>query len=209
MGLLHLPEPLTLHDFVEGFVADVADVFGDVDVLLIVRNPIDRVYSNYQVRRQEQGWGSFEEAIKSDPDLLARSSYADQLEVILAHWPSDRVHVLFQDDLEQDDRAFLAQALRILGVDESFESSQFGQVRNSAMFPRIRGTAQSLGLRSILGMLSRSPLGNAVRRMRKKRSGRGYHSMNPRTREELVAYFRPLNERLAAQTGRDLSHWNR
>ena len=100
------------------------------------------------------------------------------------------------------------EVCRILGVDETIESSQFGQIRNSAMFPRIRRTAQSLGLRPVLGFLSQGPVGNAWRRMRKKRTGRGYQSMAPRTREELVEYFRPMNERLADQTGRDLSHWN-
>lgn len=191
-----------------GIVPEVARVFKEITVLLIVRNPIDRVYSNYQVRRQEQGWGSFEQAIKEDPDLLARSEYADQLDAILTHWPSERVHVLFQEDLEQDDRSFLFEVCRILGVDASIESSQFGQIRNSAMFPRIRRTAQSLGLRPVLAFLSQGPVGNAMRRMRKKRSGRGYHSMHPQTREQLVEHFRPMNERLAAQTGRDLSHWN-
>ena len=186
----------------------VAEAFPDITVLMVVRHPIDRLYSNYQVRKLEQGWGTLEEALEASPDLLARSAYADQLDVLRAHWPADRVHVLFQEDLDRDDRAYYQTVCRLLGVDESIESTQFGRVTNSAMFPRLRRTAQRLGLRPLLGVLSRSPIGDAVRRRKKASGKRGYDAMRPETRARLVEHFRPLNDRLAAATGRDLSHWN-
>ena len=189
-------------------IPKVAEAFPDITVLMVVRHPIDRLYSNYQVRKLEQGWGTLEEALEDSPDLLARSAYADQLDVLQAHWPADRVHVLFQEDLDRDDRAYYQTVCRLLGVDESIESSQFGRVTNSAMFPRLRRTAQRLGLRPLLGVLSRSPIGDAVRRRKKASGKRGYDAMAPETRARLVEHFRPLNDRLAAATGRDLSHWN-
>jgi hypothetical protein len=189
-------------------VPKVAEAFPDITVLMVVRHPIDRLYSNYQVRKLEQGWGTLEEALEASPDLLDRSSYADQLDAMLAHWPAERVHVLFQDDLDQDDRRYYQQVCRLLGVDESIESAQFGRVTNSAMFPRLRRTAQHLGLRPVLGLLSRSPVGDVIRRRKKSSGKRGYDAMRAETRARLVEHFRPLNDRLAAATGRDLSHWN-
>ena len=56
----------------------------------------------------------------------------------------------------------------------------------------------------LLGVLSRSPIGDAVRRRKKASGKRGYDAMAPETRARLVEHFRPLNDRLAAATGRDL-----
>ena len=189
-------------------IPKVAEAFPDITVLMVVRHPIDRLYSNYQIRKLEQEWGTLEDALASSPDLLARSSYIDQLEVMYDHWPSDRVHVLFQDDLDQDDRNYYRQICRLLGVNDAIETSQFGRVTNSAMFPRLRRAAQRAGLRPLLGILSRSPLGDLIRRSKKSSGKRGYDAMRPETRARLVEHFRPLNDRLAAATRRDLSLWN-
>lgn len=207
------PEHLAVGEVATGYclvdvAPHVAAAFPDITILMVVRHPIDRVYSNYQVRKLEQGWGTFEEAIEASPDLLARSAYADQLDVLLEHWPSERVHVLFQDDLERDDREYYRSVCRLLGVDEHMQTSQIGKVTNAAMFPRLRRIAQRSGLRPVLGMLSRSPVGDWIRRRRKISGKRGYDAMNAKTRQQLVEHFRPLNHRLSAATGRDLSHWN-
>jgi hypothetical protein len=76
------------------------------------------------------------------------------------------------------------------------------------MFPRLRRTLHAVGLKPVLVAASRSSLGDAVRRM-KRRSGRtGYATMNADTRRRLLDYFRPWNDRLEAIMGRDLSAWN-
>tara|TARA_Y100000589_G_scaffold166172_3_gene158165 strand:- start:27474 stop:28295 length:822 start_codon:yes stop_codon:yes gene_type:complete len=186
----------------------VAKHFPDVRLLMVVRHPVDRLMSNYQVRKQEQGWTSLEQAIKDDPDLVARSRYADQLEAMLQHWPRDRIKVLFHEDLALDDRAYYRDICEFLGVDAGIETKQFGQIKNSAMFPRIRRACTALGLRPVLHRLSRSPVGTMVRRMKKKSGKRGYATMEPATRIRLLEEFHDSNRRLAELTGRNLDHWN-
>ena len=186
----------------------VARHLPDIRILMVVRHPVDRLMSNYQVRKQEQGWTSLEQAMEADPDLMARSRYAEQLELLLEHWPRERVKVFFQEDLVRDDRAYFADICRFLGVDADTETSQFGQIKNSAMFPRVRRLCTSLGLRPVLDRLSRSPVGNAVRRMKKQSGTRGYATMKPELRQRLLDEFRPFNKRLAELTGRNLDHWN-
>lgn len=186
----------------------VAKQFPDIRVMMVVRHPVDRLMSNYQVRKQEQGWESLEQALEDSPDLLERSRYGDQLEALLQHWPADRVKVLFHEDLAVDDRAYYRSICEFLGVDPDIETKQFGQVKNSAMFPRIRRICTSLGLRPVLNVLSRSPIGTAVRRMKKKSGRRGYATMSPATRRRLLGEFADSNRRLSELTGRNLDHWN-
>ncbi|MAB82797.1 MAG: hypothetical protein CMJ24_05095 [Phycisphaerae bacterium] len=189
-------------------VPTVAEHFPDVKILMVVRHPVDRLMSNYQVRKQEQGWVSLEKALAAKTDLLERSRYADQLEVILRHWPREQVKVLFQEDLARDDRAYFRDICEFIGVDPDVETSQFGQIKNSAMFPRIRRTFTALRMRPVLDLLSRSPIGSALRRMKKRSGKRGYATMKPELRQRLLDEFRSCNQRLAEYTGRNLDHWN-
>tara|TARA_B100000674_G_scaffold331624_1_gene276993 strand:- start:431 stop:1252 length:822 start_codon:yes stop_codon:yes gene_type:complete len=189
-------------------VATVAKHFPDVKILMVVRHPVERLMSNYQVRKQEQGWTSLEQALDSGSDLLERSRYADQLEEILRYWPRDRVKVLFQEDLALDDRAYYRSICEFIGVDPDVETTQFGQIKNSAMFPRIRRTFTALRMRPVLDILSRSPVGTALRRMKKQSGRRGYATMSPAMRKRLLDEFRSANQRLADITGRTLDHWN-
>jgi hypothetical protein len=191
-----------------GAVPRMARLLPHVKLLMAVRHPVERAYSNYLSRKTECGWPSFEEAIKAEPDLLERGRYIEQVEAICEHYDRERLLVLLHEDLSSDDRAYLASILRFLGVDEGFESSQQGRQVNAAMYPGLRSALKRVGLGPALRVASKSPVGDALRSW-KKRSGRsGYKPMNPRTREDLVRYYRPYNDRLSEWMGRDLSSWN-
>ncbi|MBX3372460.1 MAG: sulfotransferase [Phycisphaeraceae bacterium] len=190
-------------------VPHLARLLPHVRILMAVRHPVERLYSNYQVRKQESGWRSLEDAIARDPDLIERGRYMDQIDDLLRFYPRDRLCILFQEDLDRDDRAYLRQILSFIGVAPDLESSQFGKQRNSAMFPRLRRVMQGLGLRPVLRRLSRSVVGESIRTAKKRWIGRGYAPMKPGTRAHLIEVFRDGNRRLAAFTGRDLSHWDR
>ena len=61
----------------------------------------------------------------------------------------------------------------------------------------------------VLAAVSRSPMGTVLRRMRRRSGRRSAETMNPATRADLCAHFAPLNRRLGAFLGRDLSAWDR
>ncbi len=180
----------------------------DINIIMAMRHPVDRAYSNYQVRKAVRRWSSFESAIEEAPDFLARSRYIEQIEALLEHYPREQLHLPLYDDLRKDDRAYLASMLEFLDVDPTFVSSQIGQQRNASMFPRLRKALTSIGLRPVVKALSRSVIGDTIRRRNKKRRKPSSTSLNPETRTRLVEYFKPYNDRLAELLGRDLSHWN-
>jgi hypothetical protein len=192
----------------EGAVPLMANHFPDVKLLMVMRNPFDRAYSNYQSRKAECGWSSFEVAIESDPDLLKRGQYADQIETILKYYPKEKLKLLLYDDLHADDRGYLNSVLDFIGVVDSAESTLIGQRKNAAMFPKTRRVLHRIGLKPVTKLLGQSSMGDAIRRSRKNK-GKAYRVANPETKEKLVQYFLPYNERLSVILNRDLSHWNR
>lgn len=179
-----------------------------VKLIMSMRNPTDRAYSFYQSRSTRFGWQSFEEATAADPEILARGRYIEQIELLIGHYPRERLLLLFYDDLWADDRAYLASILRFLEVDESFESAAFGRMVQVTLYPQLRRHLNRLGLGGAIDQVSKRPLGDFLRRRLKASGARRYPPMPPELRARLVAHFRPLNDRLAAFTGRDLGHWN-
>lgn len=186
----------------------MATALPHVKLIMTVRHPIERAYSFYQSRKEEQGWHSFEQAIDADPQILSRGHYIDQVQLLLDHYPKDRFLLLFYDDLQADDAAYLRSILEFLGVQTDFKPRQLGQIKNAAMFPGTRRVLHKLGLKPLLAAISNSPLGDSIRRAKKRSNSRGYKPMTPETRSRLIDYYRPYNDRLATFAKRDLSKWN-
>ncbi|MBT4584745.1 MAG: hypothetical protein HOC93_06655 [Phycisphaerae bacterium] len=178
-----------------------------VKLLMVMRNPIERAYSNFQSRQAESNWSTFEEAIASDPDLLERGQYIDQIDELLTYYDRDQVLFLLYDDLHTNDQEYLNTVLRFIGVHEKFQSSLIGQRKNASLFPHLRKRLHQLGFKSLLSTISKSWIGDKVRRHRKKK-GRSYHSMNQDTKTKLGEHFQPFNKKLSEFLQRDLSHWD-
>ena len=188
-------------------VPRMAKHFPHVQLLMVMRNPIDRAYSNYQTRKTECGWTSFEQALEVEPEFLERGMYIDQVEVLLKYYEREKILFLLYDELNEDDRGYLKSILDFLDVDSSRESSLFGQRKNAALFPRLRKWLRTFGLNYFIKLISRTSVGDWIRRNRKNK-GKAYQPMNPETKEKLIEYFRPYNDRLSALLQCDLSHWN-
>ncbi len=172
-----------------------------------MRNPVDRAYSNYQIRQVEEGWSSFENAIESDSDLLLRGQYIDQIEHLLKFYAREQMLFLLYDDLHQDDKAYLKTILEFIGVDATLDSKLIGQRKNAAMFPMLRKWLHKLGLKRFVNIVSKSWVGDNIRRSRKSK-GRAYQPMNHQTKEHLIEHFAPYNSRLSEFLQRDVSNWN-
>jgi len=185
----------------------MAKHFPDVKLMMVMRNPIERAYSNFQTRRIESGWNSFEEALESDPDLIVRGEYIDQIECLMQFYDKSNVLFLLYDDLHIDDKKYLDTILEFLGVDATLENNLIGQRKNAAMCPNLRKWLHRFGLKPIVDLISKSRIGDSVRRSRKNK-GKAYEPMNASTKEKLLAHYLPYNERLSTFLQKDLTTWN-
>jgi hypothetical protein len=113
----------------------------DVKIIAMLRNPIDRAFSNYfhEVRRQQEPF-SFEEAIEKEPNriegeeerilqdptyysvrhnqysYLARSDYAPQLQRYYDLFPSENIYIIKSEDFFEDEMGVLRDVQRYLGL---------------------------------------------------------------------------------------------
>ena len=169
----------------------VAATVPDVKLIVLLRNPVDRAYSHYQLQiRKRREPLSFEDAIASEEERLAgerdkmladpayasfnhrrysylsRGRYADQLAAWMTRFDEDQLLILRTEDLEEDPAKVLGQTLRFLNVLD-WEPARFSRHNRAAYAP-----------------------------------------MDPRTRRRLIEYFEPHNRRLSELVGRDF-HWDR
>ena len=158
--------------------------------IVILRNPVDRAYSDYQMKvKNKLEKLTFEEAIKNEDkrikgevkriiekqefsfnftaySYLNRGKYAEQLERWFKKFPRKQFYILSTDDLKKNSDQILNEIFKFLDLD-----------------------------------------GQKIDILTKKNTG-SYKSMNVETRTELVEYFKPHNEKLYKLLGRDFE-WDK
>jgi len=170
----------------------LAKLLPQARLIVMLRNPVDRAYSQFQMSRREneEPLGSFAEAVeiedrRLDPErdramgsphynswpigcwsYLMRSRYAEQLERWFALFPRDRFHFLTLEQMSEDPQRAMEDVHRFL---------QLPSHRHESLRPLHTAT---------------------------------YDSIDRDTRAQLTEYFRPHNERLYELLGRDLG-WER
>jgi hypothetical protein len=169
----------------------MAELVPDAKLLVLLRNPVDRAYSQWAfVRTEGHEPLSFENALEAEEQRLAgevermladgtyfsfehqyhsylsRGRYAEQLQQWLGAFPRERFLILRSEDLYDDPAGAYAEALRFLGL----------RPWTPTAFERYNPSEAA--------------------------------AMDPKTRRSLEERFRPLNARLYDVIGRDMA-WGR
>ena len=163
-----------------------------VKIILLLRNPVSRAFSHYQLKlRRRQETLSFEDAIAAEPERLAgehEKIVADPSYYSVAH---DRFSYLargvYVDQIRRWQEHFPPGQLMIL------ESGEF-----------FKNTAEVFGrVLDFLGLRRWEP-----HRYGNRFPGKYSEKMNEATRQHLIEYFAPHNERLYAHLGTRFD-WNK
>jgi hypothetical protein len=119
----------------------------EAKIVAILRNPVDRAFSNYtQHRWQGRETLTFEAAVAAGPervssgwapfwDYRAMSNYGEQLDRWYSRFPRDQIKIIFFDDLISDQGSTIADLFRFLDVRDMELSVVRGQV-NAAGVPK-------------------------------------------------------------------------
>ncbi len=184
----YMPHPLA--------AARIAMTLPDVKLIMVLRNPIDRAYSQYQHQVRQPGVEplSFTEAIDREEERLAgeekkllensryvsfnhrhysyltRGRYIDQITIWMKLFPKEQFLILKSEDLYSNPSEILK---------ETFE---FLKVPNVAL--------------------------KEQKEEYKQYNKAAYAKMDPATRQRLVEYFKPHNARLYEFLGRDFG-WDK
>lgn len=192
----------------------------DARFVAIIRDPVDRAYSDFMMYRRDgvEPLDDFAAAIAAQAerraaglaigDYLATGDYEPQLRAWFDAVGRDRVLVVLYDDLRADPGSVAADIYRFAGVDDTFRPAETDAVNVSGV-PQglvgrigyaVRNTAAPLGKRLLPQSVRRRIDGVLQRQLVKE-------PLDPTVRAALVRELRPDIEALADLLDRPLDAW--
>lgn len=196
----------------------IKEHFPEVGLLVILRNPVEMIYSLHHYARNATGAavpGTFEQAL-AENYYLDLGLYHKHLARYFAAFPRSKIHVMLLDEVENSPRLAARGLYSFLGVDEGFEPSCLTTRVNAAVrtrSPLLKSTTyaalaalRSLGLSSYYNKLLQSP--KLLRfYARLNTAPARYGPLAEETRGMLKEYFREDTCLLEELIGRDLTSW--
>ena len=123
----------------------IRDFYPDARILMILRDPVQRAWSNYRFSRQHKlETLQFEEALAAESDRLSsarfntsvnphayisRGHYIDYVEAYLTVFTAQHLHILILEEIVGN-LAAIQNLYRLLGIDQSFIPPLLGEVIN-------------------------------------------------------------------------------
>ncbi|MBU1156276.1 MAG: sulfotransferase domain-containing protein [Proteobacteria bacterium] len=197
-----------------GVAGRIHELLPSVKLVAVLRNPVDRAYSQYWDNRRFLAEPlSFEQAIDvaltpeyrhGERGYFSRGAYIDQIESYLELFKREQMLVLIFEDLKKDPEAVFSRCFEFLGVDPAFRCPEMTKASNSSMvwdnpvhsFFLRRNKYQKWVPKHWIKQACRGPLVT-----------RKYPPMSREARERLLEFYRPYNQRLEAFLGRELERW--
>lgn len=194
----------------------IHDALPDVKLVLTVRNPIDRAYSQYWDNRRQLAepftWDEAVEPLLADHRFvpgdgrrgyLSRGVYMPHIERYLALFPREQLLVVVLDDLKADPHAEHRRIFEFVGVDPEIEVA--GVQHNPAVTFNTPPARWLFAHPAATRHLPRN-----VRRLLLRGPKAPFRAppMRAETRATLVEFYRPWNAQLEAFLGRPLG-WDR
>lgn len=193
----------------------------DVRMVAILRQPVDRAYSNYlhAVRAGREDAGSFEEAIDREPQriregwgplwhYLGKGFYDEQIARFHDLFARDALLVILHEDLKADPVATIQRVFRHLGVDDGF-APDVHAVHNASRVPRgPLARALARGYAAVPGHVRERLVPHRLRHAVRDRVLSSPPPLDPELRRAVLdAHFSTSIDRLEARIGRDLTSW--
>lgn len=184
-------------------------------IILLLRNPVERAFSDYILRMKLDNYrGSFEQFLIDKPRHLDRGFYTDHIKEYLKYFPFEQMAILIFERMFQDIPATRNQIADFLDINANRFPAGAGAAQvNSSALPKLR-TAYSLASRTSLWLRRRDldfipnlftkSLGTKRLFGRSKQSPRGPSS---KTRLRLFETYANDIEALERLLGFDLDIW--
>lgn len=184
-------------------------------LIVLLRNPVERVLSQYLFRRRNGHIrGSLEDTIARDPALLAQNFYDEHLTRYLSYFPRDQIFVALFDDVRDDPGNLLLRIWAFLGVDPPSSQPSAGPVlrasapRHAASFHALKKFAVWLRRNDFHRLLQWGKRNRALAwLLTRPIEDEDRPKIGPQTLDRLVALYRPHIVNTSEIIGRDLSRW--
>lgn len=194
----------------------IATHIPECKIICTFRDPVERAYSSYRVRRRfSRIQPDFEKAIAADSTIAENNRYGFYLREWQMRFGKERVLATLYDDLENNPQAYLDQICDFIGArhvklrDRQFDRRARNGVERAPKYPiaawmfgRAWSALNSYRAYSMARNLRRSALWSFL-----IEGGEPYPPLSPETTARLRERFRPEVEALEELIGRDLSKW--
>jgi len=185
----------------------IYETIPNAKLIVILRNPIDRAYSQYLMFKEDHEDKTFEEAINNRPGLVTDGLYFKHIQHYMKYFDSEQILVLFFEDIQKDPKAFIQKIYRFLGVDDDYVPSVLRSPINMSIGGGIGKIVDNFKLRMIVDLIKKTPLDSAIRKLLYTRKNKQKAVMNSVTREQLRKYYSEDTMKLSNLYERNLSHW--
>src|SRR3954447_26723321 len=119
----------------------IRDRYPNARLIVSLRNPVDRAYSNYMndiVAGVVPSSQSFREALTSHPEYVESGRYARYLSGYLDRFPREQLLVTIFDDARREPQAAVQEIYRFLGVDTEFRPAMIDRTVGEGRVPRFQ-----------------------------------------------------------------------
>jgi len=173
-------------------------------LFVVLREPVSRAISSYELLGHRFMESSFEEACQPGRYLVELGLYAKHLKRFYQYFAREQIKILLFDDVVSKPAEVLQELSSYLGVSK-LEAPQLTKRVNSAVFPQAQRMVEAAGLTPLIELAKASPLERPLRGFadlvrRRKRSIEV-------DRQKLQTYFRDDILELEKLIDRDLSSW--
>lgn len=201
----------------------IKKLLGNPKIILMVRNPIDRIYSMYKLHVLRLAL-PYELNCYSRHGLarefLRNGRYFDILSLYLSIFSKENIMIIFHEDIVSKPEKVLQETFRFLGVDDSFGSPYLHKkiYASPSIRPRFIPTLLLRLIYIVTHLIC--PDFHAYKetnlRIRKMLTDvakifpflfKSFPEMDAKTRNELYAYYKNDIEKFSKLVKRDLSHW--
>jgi hypothetical protein len=195
----------------------IAAFIPEARIVCSLRDPVERLFSSYKVLARSASIPActFEEACEKDWRLAEAARYGSHLEAWMNAFGTDKILVLFYEDLLSDPQAYADKIFEFVGIESRPLSAELrSRVHSSEGFttPRSRlwtEIGKAIGLR--IWEFGNPHLNQLVRKLRLSSFfydiGAPFVPPDPAVVSRIKARLRPEIERVECLTGRDLSAW--
>lgn len=194
----------------------IAQLIPHAKIVCTFRNPVDRVWSLYRLKR---AYGMipwcFEEAMVRDPELMESSRYSFHLREWIAAFGADQVLVTVHEDIQQDPQAYLDKLVDFVGVPrQKLRPSHEPRPLTSTNMTTPRSYTWTRGATLLANWAKARRLDSFVAAAKRWGAlklfvggGSAFTELSSDQRARLRAVFRPEVELLETMLNRDLSSW--
>ena len=118
----------------------IADLLPGAKLVVSVRDPVQRAYSQYKHWVQETAYsGTFDDFLSDHPGAVGRGMYFELLSRYLDRFPAEQLLVVVFEEMVEHPTEVLPQVFAFVGVDPSYVPAGVGTPVNTSGVPRFHG----------------------------------------------------------------------